>query len=192
MNDRHIQIGTLGLAHFCIKDSDPMDKLQEHYVVSDLSEKQTVQELDWDFLYGEDENSKRFILLTDLNDWSYILWSHWDFEQNMNLATDISKILETTVNYYFVDSYIATSRWIFANNGVLTRAYFESHGQKLVDIGVNEVETELRETIKEVFVESIFWDLYEKTGVSLEFVNTQNRTELKVYTGTLGEKKTKS
>ncbi|MNJ86449.1 hypothetical protein D3C87_39450 [compost metagenome] len=189
MNDRQIQIGTLGLAHFCIKDQDPIDKLSEYYCISDLSEKQTVKELDWGFIYKEDEKSKKFILLTDLNGWSYLLWNYWDFEGNINLATDLSKILKTTVNYYFVDSYIATSRWIFANNGELTRTCFESHGKKLFDIGFNEVETELRATMNDVFVEGIFWDLYEKTCVSLEFVNSQNRTELTLYTGTLGEKK---
>lgn len=192
MDDRHIQIGTLGLAHFCIKDNNPIEKLRRSYFISDLSDKQTVNKIDWDFIYRGDEKSKNFILLTDVNDWSYILWNYWDFEGNIQLANDLSKLLNTTVNYYFVDSYIATARWIFANKGEVTRAYFESHDQKLFDIGMNEIEIELRATIKEVFVESIFWDLYEKTCVSLEFVNRQKRTELKMYKGTLGEKKNNS
>ena len=131
-------------------------------------------------------------MLTDLNGWSYFLWNYWDFQGNIDLANDLSKFLKTTVNYYFVDSYIATSRWIFTTNGEVTRAYFESHDQKLFDIGMNEIEIDLRATIKEVFVESIFWDLYDKTCVSLEYVNRQNRTELQLYKGTLGEKKNNS
>jgi hypothetical protein len=55
---------------------------------------------------------------------------------------------------------------------------------------MNEIEIELRTTVKEVFVESIFWDLYEKTCIFLEFANRQK--ELKLYKGTLGEKKNKS
>ncbi|MCC7453080.1 MAG: hypothetical protein IT222_02850 [Crocinitomix sp.] len=189
MTDSHIQINTLGMAHFCIHHNDPIDILREYYSISNLSEKQSVKKIDWDFIYKENEKSKRFILLTDLNGWSYIIWTYWDFQENVVLATDFSKILKTTVNYYFVDSYIATSRWVFANNGILTRAYFESHGNKLFDFGTNEVESELRLNIKEVFVESIFWDLYEKTCQSLELVNRQNRKELKLYTGLLEDRK---
>jgi hypothetical protein len=189
MNNKNIQINTLGLAHFCIKNNNPIDTIEQYYFISDLSDKQIVNKIDWDFIYKVDEKSKNFILLTDLNGWSYILWNYWDFQGNVEFANDLSKLLKTTVNYYFVDSYIATSRWIFTNNGEITRAYFESHGQKLFDIGINEIETELRATIKEVFVESIFWDLYEKTCMTLEYVNRQNRHELKLYIGTLGEKK---
>ena len=78
MNDRHIQIGILGLAHFCIKDNDPIDKFRQHYFISDLTERQTVNKIDWEFIYKGDEKSKNFILLTDLNGWSYFLWNYWE------------------------------------------------------------------------------------------------------------------
>jgi hypothetical protein len=128
--------------------------------------------------------------LTELNDWSYFIWDHWDFNANLNFAKELSEILQTSVNYYFVDSYIATSRWIFANEGLITRAYYESHGQKIFDAGFNETENNLRANIDETFVEDLFWELYEKTCVSLEYVNKQNRTKLELYTGTFdGNKK---
>lgn len=189
MNSTHLQIDTLGLAHFCIKNNDPVDTLRQNYLIPDLSEKQTVIELDWDFIYKEGVKSKRFLLLTDINDWSYLLWNYWDFQSNLNFATDLSKILKTTVNYYFIDSNIATSRWIFTYNGDISRAYFESHDQKLFDLGFNEIENNLRATIKKTFTEDIFWELYEKTCTSLEYVNRQKIQELKLYKGTLGNKK---
>lgn len=184
MNKEYIQIGALGLQHFCIKNNNPIEALKQKYLISNLSDIQTVSKIDWDFIYKGNDESKNFILLTDLNDWSYILWKYWDFKFNIDFATDLSETLNTIVNYYFVDSHIATSRWILANKGLITRAYYESHGQKLFDIGFNEIENELRANTKNTFVEDIFWDLYEKTSVSLEYVNRQNRNKLQLYTGT--------
>ncbi|AEA45929.1 hypothetical protein [Fluviicola taffensis] len=186
MNKDQIHIEILGLQHFCIKDKNPIEKIKQKYSISNLSEVQILNKIDWNFLYEQDDDSKNFILLTDLNDWSYFIWKYWDFEFNINFAKELSEILKSTVNYYFVDSNIATSRWIFANEGEITRSYFESHGQKLSDFGFNETEVKLRETIKETFVEDIFWDLYEKTCLSLEYVNNQKVKELKLYSGTLG------
>ena len=192
MNKKNIQIDTLGLAHFCIKNKNPIDVLRQNYIISSFSDQQIVNKIDWEFIYKGDEKSKNFILLTDLNDWSYILWNFWGFQGNIDLTNELSKLLDTRVNYYFVDSNIATSRWVFANKGQTTRAYYKSHDQKLFDIGFSEVEAELRTSIKETFVEDFFWDLYEKTCVSLEYVNRQKIDELKIYTSTLGNRKNKN
>lgn len=188
MDKGHILIPTLGLQHFCIKDKNPVDALQHIYAIQNLSDIQRVSKIDWRFIYDGDDNSKNFILLTDLNDWSYLIWKCWDFNTTIELAKELSKTLQTTVNYYFVDSNIATSRWIFAKDGVITRAYYESHGQKLFDTGLNSTEKDLRMKISEAFVEDIFSDLYEKTCISLEYVNQQNMSELLLYTGTLDNK----
>jgi len=192
MDKGYVSIPTLGLHHFCIKNKNPVDALKHKYSIQNLSDVQRVNKIDWGFIFGVDDDSKNFILLTDLNDWSYFIWKYWDFNTNLEFAKELSEILQTTVNYYFVDSHIATSRWIFAREGLIVRAYYESHGQKLFDKGFNPAEKDLRMNIEEVFVEDIFWDLYERTCVSLEYVNRQNRTELKLYTGTLDDSKNNS
>lgn len=190
MDKERIFIEILGLQHFCIKAKNPIEALKQNYSLSNLSDIQIVNKIDWGFIYKQDGDRKNFILLPELNDWSYFIWDHWDFNANLNFAKELSEILQTSVNYYFVDSYIATSRWIFANEGLITRAYFESHGQKIFDAGFNETENNLRANIDETFVEDLFWELYEKTCVSLEYVNKQNRTKLELYTGTFdGNKK---
>lgn len=192
MDKEYVQIETLGLQHFCIRNKNPIEELKRTFIISNLSDRQTVNKIDWEFIHNGNKDSKKFILLTDLNDWSYILWSYWDFNLNIDFAKDLSQILSTKVNYYFIDSYIATSRWVFANEGQIERAYFESHGEKLFDFGFNEIENNLRQTIPETFVEDIYWDLYEKTCRSLEYVNRQKIKEIKLYTGTFGDRKENS
>ena len=189
MNEQHILIETLGLSHFCIKEKNPIEVLKNEFSILDLSNIQIVNKIDWSFIYEKDDNSKNFILLTDLNDWSYLIWKYWDFNSNIELAKRLSKKLKTKVNYYFLDSHIATSRWIFSDNGIVTRAYFESHGIRLFDEGFNEIENEVRKSIQETFVEDIFWDLYDKTCNSIEFVNKQKRSKLTVFTGTFSDNK---
>jgi len=185
MSEQYIQIPTLGLLHFCIKKRNVIDDLRRNGFISNLSELQVVAEIDWTSVYNGDDTSRSFILLTDIDDWSYLIWSHWNFKANYELAKDLSEKLNTKVNCYFVDSNIATSRWIFCESGNVSRAYHESHGCILNDEGFCEIECELRLQTKAVFVEDIFWDLYQRTTVSLESINSQKRKDVGLYTGTL-------
>ena len=185
MEKDFIMLPTLGLAHFCIQNANPVAALEASFSVSALSTPQLVSKIDWSNIYNEDEEGQSFILLTNLNNWSYFIWNRWDFAANLAFAQKLSAVLQTTVNYYFVDSHIAASRWILAANGVITRAHAEGHGEKLFDSGFNKTEVGLRATIPDTNVENIFWDLYENTCQSLEYVNTLAIKELTLYTGRL-------
>jgi hypothetical protein len=185
-------IETFGLQHFCIKNANPVAALKKGFKLEYLSAIQTADKIDFEFIYGNETKNKNFILLTNSSDWSYLIWNQWDFNSNIDLAEKLSETLKTKVNYYFVDSYIATARWIFADQGVITRAYFESHEQKIFDIGNNEQEDKLRADIKVNFVEDIFWKLYEQTCISIDSFNKQNSIELMFYSGTFSDNENNS
>jgi hypothetical protein len=185
MKDDFMKLPTLGLPHFCIQHENPLKTFEALFPISELSTPQLVSKVDWSTVYHDDEEGQHFILLTNLNDWSYFIWNRWNFDANMAFAQKVSAALQTTVNYYFVDSHTAISRWILADKGLITRAHFEGHGESLFDSGFSALETELRATIPDNTVESIFWDLYGNTCQSLEYVNTLALQELTLYTGRL-------
>ena len=78
---------------------------------------------------------KRFLLFDKINEWNYLRWNVWDFEETKQMALILSKELNTKVYYFFIDPWIVTCRWILADNGELKESYFESHDQILNNQG---------------------------------------------------------
>ena len=180
-----MKLETIGLHHFCIKKTELAKGLISSEIIDKTIVLQKLSELDLSIIYNGDETNKDFIILTGFGEWSYILWNCWDFETNLKLTEELSMIFDTTVNYYFIDSQIATSRWVLSNSGKISRAYYESHGEILYDSGVSDIESSLRKTKETTFVEDLFWDLYQSTAVTLEDFNRKSETNLQFYRGTI-------
>ena len=169
-------INTLINHHFCIKDSTTDSVLN----VLDTSFTDTFlfdNKFDWDFLFGDkiEDNKKRFLLFDKINDWNYLRWNVWDFEETERLTLYISEKLNTKVYYFFIDPWIFTLRWVLADKGQLIKSYFESHDKILIDKGYFEIEGKIRTELKkegdEEFWEDKFWQLYEKICQPIEIMN---------------------
>ena len=170
-------INTLINHHFCIKGSTSNDILS----VLDTAYSETFlfdHEFDWDFLFGDriDGTKKHFLLFDKINEWNYLRWNVWDFEETKKLTLLISEKLNTKVYYFFIDPWIFTLRWVLADKGKLVKAYFESHGQILNNEGHFEIEdkirTELQKEGEDEFWEDKFWQLYDKICQPIDIMNT--------------------
>ncbi len=173
--------------HFCIKGKTKDEILKcfnlefkEHMIFD--------ADFDWEFLFAEDiENKKRFILFDPINEWTYLRWNVWDFEETKALVSRLSKELNTEVNYFFIDPWIFTLRWIIARDSKLISVYYESHEEIIEQSGELNIENEVRERIKEKdgdeeFWEDKYWDLYEKMNPPITVLN-----EMKNINAIIGE-----
>lgn len=161
--------------HICIENSateNILNVIDTTFTENILFDK----EFDWDFLFGDkiEENKKRFLLFDKINEWSYLRWNVWDFNETEKLTIHISEKLNTKVYYFFIDPWIFTLRWILADNGQLLKSYFESHDQILIDKGNFEIEEKIRAELKkekDEFWEDKFWQLYEQICQPIEIMN---------------------
>ncbi|WGD35285.1 hypothetical protein [Olleya sp. YS] len=174
--------------HFCIRGKTKEEILEclniefQEQIIFDA-------DFDWEFLSAENvENKKRFILFDSINDWAYLRWNIWDFEVTKKLVSKISKELNTEVNYFFIDPWIFTLRWIIAKNGKVTRIYYEYQDVIIEQSGELELEKEIRKKIKKrdgenEFWEDKYWDLYEKMNPPITILN--EKTEVSAVIGEL-------
>jgi hypothetical protein len=175
MENEHPLINTLINHHFCIENATAESIL----TVLDTSFTENIlfdKEFDWDFLFGDkiDRNKKRFVLYDKINNWNYLRWNVWDFDEAERLTLHISEKLNTKVYYFFIDPWIFTIRWILADKGQLLKAYSESYDQILIDKGDFEIDEKIRTELQkqeDEFWEDKFWQLYEKICQPIEIMN---------------------
>ena len=175
MEKGKLLINTLINHHFCINNSTTDSILK----VLDTSFTDTIlfdNEFDWNFLFGDEikGNKKRFLLFDKINDWNYLRWNVWDFDETEKLTIHISDQLNTKVYYFFIDPWICTTRWVLADKGQLIKSYFESHDKILIDKGYFEIEEKIRTELKKQkneFWEDKFWQLYENICQPIEIMN---------------------
>lgn len=155
--------------HFCIKGKY-QDKVLKH--LNPRFKKSLVFDhtFDWNFLSTEEgENEKRFILFEPTDGWTYMRWNVWDFEPNKSQALALSKELDTAVNYFFIDPWIATLSWVIAKKGEILSSYNESHAEILeqqgefVPMGNKNKEPE--------FWEDKYWSFYYKMNLPISVLN---------------------
>ncbi len=180
VNKERAVISSLINHHFCIENV-PQNSILGVLNSSNTEVKELGKQFDWDFLSDEnlENTTKPFILFNEVNKWSYLIWNVWDFEETKQMTLFLSKELNTTVYYFFVDPWIATCRWVLADNGNLLTSYYESHGSILDNDGNSEKGKILN---PEDDFESKFWNIYNSLCPSIEVLNKeQNVTLTKGY-----------
>lgn len=177
-------INALICHHFCIKNVNKDDIINCLPAVS-IEDISFFDDFNWDFLL-KSEDRERFIVFDKINGWAYLRWNVTKFEDNMNMAVHLSSCLATNVYYFFNDPWIATISSVFASDGSIKRAYYESHGTVLYEAGVWPEEQNIRNNLKgnSTSFEDVFWLLYEQTCPSIETINNQNN-----ISATIGELK---
>ncbi len=176
MDKEQTLINTLTNHHFCIKNTT-LDCVLNSLDTSFTGTFVFDDSFDWDFLFGDtiEAHKKRFVLFDRINDWNYLRWNVWDFDETEKLTLYLSQKLNTTVYYFFIDPWIFTVRWILAENGELLKSYFESHDEIVIDKGQFEIEEKIRTELKKEgdgeFWEDKFWQLYEKICQPIESMN---------------------
>ncbi|KFF07099.1 hypothetical protein [Flavobacterium reichenbachii] len=176
INKNRNLISALVNHHFCIENVTKSSVL-EVLKVSNTEVLEFDEKFDWSFLSDENSNNttKPFLLFTEINEWSYLIWNVWDFEETKQMALFLSKELNTKVYYFFVDPWIATCRWVLADKGNLLASYYESHGKILNNDGNSEIGNILK---KEDYFEDKFWNLYNSICQSIEILNKQQNVIL--------------
>jgi hypothetical protein len=176
MENENPLIDTLINHHFCIKDSNINYILK----VLNISHSENIlfdNKFDWDFLFDEKMKNfdKRFLLFDKINEWNYLRWNVWNFEETKKMTLILSKELNTKVYYFFIDPWICTCRWIMADKGQLIESYFESHENFLNEEGnwelVNKAKNEENEQEKVEFWDDKFWKLYKRTCQPIDIIN---------------------
>ncbi|KAF2516016.1 hypothetical protein [Flavobacterium foetidum] len=178
INTQRNLISSLVNCHFCIKNASKTSILKA-LNASNLEVVEFDEKFDWDFLSDENPNNttKPFILFSEINEWCYLIWNVWDFEETKQMTLFLSKELNTKVYYFFIDPWIATCRWILTDKGKLLKSYNESHGTILNDEGDFEIETIIRNKLKDQkeneFWEDKFWKLYKNICQPIEILNKE-------------------
>jgi hypothetical protein len=166
-------INTLINHHFCIKGSATKEILS---VLNTSFSEEFLFDSTFASGFLFEETQKRFLLFDKINEWNYLIWNVWDFEETKKQALFISEKLNTQVYYFFIDPYICTLRWVLADKGKLIRSYYESHNNVLDDEGSFEIEDQIRTELKKQdgkeFWEDKFWLLYEKMCPPIEVMNS--------------------
>ncbi|OOV16595.1 hypothetical protein BXU10_20810 [Flavobacterium sp. LM4] len=178
-------INTLINHHFCIKDSNNNEILK--VLNASYTEKVLVDnKFNWNFLFDEKTKNfdKQFLLFDKINEWNYLRWNVWDFEETKKMTLILSKELNTKVYYFFIDPWICTCRWIMADKGQLIESYFESHEKFLNEDGnwefVNKPKNKQNKQEKAEFWEDKFWKLYKRSCQPIDIINhRQNISAIK-------------
>ena len=177
-NKKRNLISSLVNQHFCIEHATKSSIL-EILKTSNTEVLEFDERFNWDFLSDKslDNNIKPFMLFDKINEWNYLLWNVWDFEETKQMTLFLSKELNTKVYYFFIDPWIATCRWVLADKGKLLSSYYESHDKILNDECDFEIETAIRNKLKDQgedeFWEDKFWELYTHLCQSIEILNKE-------------------
>lgn len=169
--------------HFCIHNAFSDDILRalniedSDYTELERSSCTEKSKLLMEFIYNEDSNKdeKNILLFEPINNWSYLMWNVWDFDRTKKMALHLSQELNTKVFYFFINPWIFTYRWIFADNGELVRAYFQSHGKDVISEGFFERENVILEKLKKdknSFWEDEYWNINSAVCQPIDIINT--------------------
>ncbi|BFM43287.1 hypothetical protein CFS9_19280 [Flavobacterium sp. CFS9] len=171
VNKERNLISSLINHHFCIENT-AKSSILEVLKVSDTEVIEFDEKFDWSFLSDESSSktTKPFLLFDQINEWNYLIWNVWDFEETRQMTLFLSKELNTKVYYFFVDPWIATCRWVLADKGNLLTSYYESHGEILNNDDNAETENILEQ---EDDFEDKFWKLYNSICQQIEVLNKE-------------------
>ena len=178
INETRNLISTLVNHHFCIENATKSSIL-EVLTTSNNEVLEFDENFDWLSFNKEDADNttKPFLLFEKINEWSYLISNVWDFEEIKQWTLFLSKELDTKVYYFFLDPWIATCRWVLADKGKMLTSYYESHDTILNDEGDFEIETAIRNKLKDQgeneFWEYKFWELYNQLCQPIEILNKE-------------------
>jgi len=135
-------IHTMCNHHFCIKNSD-IELISKSLITSNLERIIFKRGFEWADIY-QDESNLTFLIIEGKSEWSYLIFNIWDFNLIKSIMKELSKELNTVINYFFINPWITTTRWIIVENGKVIRSLWKDYETVLENNGNLTTEDELK------------------------------------------------
>ena len=152
-------IHTIGIHHLCIRHND-IELIANTLELSDTEKLIFDKEHNWSSLY---KDATEFLIIESNTEWTYVVFNIWEFDLIKLITQKLSENLKTEVNYFFIDPWVSTTRWINCENGKVNRSHWQEDETVFENYGSLPLEHELinkpvSSTIKEINEIDILWN----------------------------------
>lgn len=147
--------------HFCIKNSK-IEEILECFKALEVERLKFDENFNWAEIYKEENG---ILLIETSFDWSYLVFNVFEFDFIKKIMKSLSEKLKTEINYFFIDTWGYSSRWIHAKNGVIIRSFYEARYKVIEESGALLIEDQIRNKFKnekkEDIWEKVYWEMVE-------------------------------